>query len=127
MLLPVVHEAIGLNRNFRVQSITYDPRCEQYYDVVEIAVSDFRQESIADSQHKAIRTALHRLDNTEKTTTSIKTVIKNLDTYIDGAFADGLVSEAEAKAIEKYINTVNSTKSDIDAQFTTLYANSFLS
>ena len=66
MLLPVVHEAIGLNRNFRVQSITYDPRCEQYYDVTEITISDFRQESIADSQHKAIRTALHRLDNADK-------------------------------------------------------------
>ena len=28
MLLPVVHEAISLNRNFRVQSIAYDPRKE---------------------------------------------------------------------------------------------------
>lgn len=127
MLLPIVHEAIGLNRNFRVQSITYDPRREQYYDVVEIAVSDFRQESIADSQHKAIRTALHRLDDADKVSTSIKTSVRNLDTYIDGAFYDGVISKAEADAIEKYINIVNSQKSDIDAQFTALYANSYLS
>jgi hypothetical protein len=53
--------------------------------------------------------------------------VNALDTFVNGAFKDGLVSEAEAKAIEKYTNVVNSQKSDIDAQFTVLYANSYLS
>ena len=34
-------------------------------------------------------------------------VITDLEEYIDGAFADGIISEAEAKAIEIYINQLN--------------------
>ncbi len=31
--------------------------------------------------------------------------VEGLHNYVDGAFADGIIDEAEAKAIEKYINT----------------------
>ncbi|MBR5271803.1 MAG: hypothetical protein IKU25_00180 [Clostridia bacterium] len=53
--------------------------------------------------------------------------IEDLEDYIDGAFADGIITEAEAKAIEKYINTVNSTKAGVEATYNKLYANSYLS
>ena len=36
--------------------------------------------------------------------------VSNLNNYVDGAFADGVISEAEASAIEKYINTVKMQK-----------------
>lgn len=52
--------------------------------------------------------------------------VDNLEIYIDGAFADGIISEAEAKAIEKYINTVNNTKAGVEATYTKLYANAYL-
>lgn len=124
----IEHPALGIDKVINVQQVVYDLSKDSPYDIEDIIISDLKtDDSKADTTHRQIATTVHRLDNTEKTTTSIKTVIKNLDTYIDGAFADGLVSEAEAKAIEKYINTVNSTKSDIDAQFTALYANSYLS
>ena len=55
-----------------------------------------------------------------------KDAVSDLNRYVDGAFADGLVSEAEAKAIEKYINTVNASKREADATYTALYANPFL-
>lgn len=43
--------------------------------------------------------------------------VDDLKDYVDGAFADGIISEAEAKAIEKYINIVNSTsQSAVQAQ-----------
>lgn len=53
----------------------------------------------------------------------INTSINNLNTYVDGAFKDGVIDAAEAKAIEKYINTVNSEKGDSDSRYTEIYEN----
>lgn len=54
------------------------------------------------------------------------TAIGNLNNYVNGAFADGIITEAEAKAIEKYINTVNNTKAAVEAAYNKLYTNSYL-
>ena len=53
--------------------------------------------------------------------------IDDLGDYVDGAFADGIISEAEAKAIEKYINTVKNSKAAVEATYTKLYGNAYLS
>ena len=55
------------------------------------------------------------------------TAIGDLNEYVDGAFSDGIISEAEAKAIEKYINTVNNTKAAVEAAYNKLYTNAYLS
>lgn len=49
-----------------------------------------------------------------------------LDTYVDGAFADGIVSQAEAKAIEKYLNALGAEKSDLDTKYSEIYNNASL-
>jgi len=45
---------------------------------------------------------------------------------VDGAFADGIITEAEALAIEKYLNTVKNTRAAVEATYNKLYANSYL-
>ena len=55
-----------------------------------------------------------------------KEAVKNLNDYVDGAFSDGIISEAEAKAIEKYINIVTQTKKECDATYEKLYVNVYL-
>ena len=54
------------------------------------------------------------------------TAVGDLNAYVDGAFADGIITEAEAKAIEKYINTVNNTKAAVEAAYNKLYTNAYL-
>ena len=54
------------------------------------------------------------------------TAVGGLHDYIDGAFADGIITEAEAKAIEKYINSVNGTKLAVEATYTNLFTNGYL-
>ena len=54
------------------------------------------------------------------------TAIGNPNNYVNGAFADGIITEAEAKAIEKYINTVNNTKAAVEAAYNKLYTNAYL-
>ena len=55
-----------------------------------------------------------------------KKAVENLSGYVDGAFADGIISESEAKAIEKYINIVTQTKKECDATYEKLYVNPYL-
>lgn len=54
------------------------------------------------------------------------TAVDNLNTYVDGAFKDGVIEESEAQAIEKYINIVDNAKKTTDAAYTKLYANTYL-
>lgn len=49
--------------------------------------------------------------------------VNDLETEIEGAFADGIIQEAEAISIEKYINVLAREKADIDNQFTIVYGN----
>lgn len=52
--------------------------------------------------------------------------VSDLNKYVDGAFADGIITGAEAQAIEKYINVVKSAKSDVEATYNKLYMNGYL-
>lgn len=72
--------------------------------------------TLANNAAKAAQTAA---DNANQSVTS-------LNTYVDGAFADGIITEAEAKAIEKYLNTVNTSKDSVTATYTKLYSNTYL-
>ncbi len=54
-------------------------------------------------------------------------IVINLDAFVDGAFHDGVVEESEAKAIETYINQINSEKASLEATYNKLYLNSYLS
>lgn len=75
---------------------------------------------------REIREAKDAAADASKEASDVRDSVGSLKGYVDGAFADGLVSEAEAKAIEKYINTVNASKREADATYTALYANPFL-
>ena len=61
-----------------------------------------------------------------ETAKNANTAVGDLNDYVDGAFADGIITEAEAKAIEKYINTVNNTKAAVEAAYNKLYTNAYL-
>ena len=54
------------------------------------------------------------------------TAVGNLNTYVDGAFKDGVIETSESKAIEKYINIVNSEKAGLEATYNKLYLNTYL-
>lgn len=74
-----------------------------------------------------ITQAQNSADNALNNAKNANTAVVNLNKYVDGAFADGIITEAEAKAIEKYINTVNNTKAAVEAAYNKLYTNAYLS
>ena len=73
---------------------------------------------------------LKNLDEWPELDQSIKEAKKSMEDlnyYVDGAFKDGIVTETEAVAIEKYLNTVNVSKAEVEATYKKLYENTYLS
>lgn len=73
---------------------------------------------------------LKNLDEWPELDQSIKEAkksVEDLNYYVDGAFKDGIVTETEAVAIEKYLNTVNVSKAEVEAIYKKLYENTYLS
>lgn len=62
----------------------------------------------------------------QKEIDDVNNAVINLGDTINGAFKDGIISEAEAKAIASNINILNAEKADIDAYYNKLYVNAYL-
>ena len=87
------------------------------------------QDKLKEFSDAAMKEALQALQDAEdagKAAEQANSAVSGLHDYMDGAFADGIITEAEAKAIEKYLNTVKNTRAAVEATYNKLYANSYL-
>ena len=100
----------------------------KFYAAVESSNKSIQDKlkGYSDNAQKAADEANNNASQAMEDANEAKEAVTNLNDYVDGAFADGVISEAEAKAIEKYINVVNQTKKDVDATYSVLYSNPFL-
>lgn len=80
----------------------------------------------SDNAQKAADEAKNNAAQAMEDVNEAKNAVSDLNEYVDGAFSDGIISEAEAKAIGTYLNTVTASKKEVDATYTTLYANVYL-
>ena len=86
------------------------------------------QDKLKDYSDEALKQAMQALEDAAdaaKAAQDAATSVEGLHDYVDGAFADGIIDEAEAKAIEKYLNTVGNTKSAVEATYSKLYVNAY--
>lgn len=99
-----------------------------FYEAVEIANTSIQNKlkSYSDNARKAADEANNNASSAMDTANKTSGAVSDLNGYIDGAFADGIISGAEAKAIEKYVNTVNSAKKEVEATYNVLYGNEYL-
>lgn len=67
------------------------------------------------------------IEETQSYAEAVNDSVADLDLYINNAFKDGVIDAAEAKSIEKYINSVNEIMSKAEASYTKVYANTYLS
>ena len=112
----------------------YDTIGESTITVRRISVSIGTTEiawelSDADVQAKiddAKQEALTAAGNAQTSANNANMAVGDLNTYVDGSFKDGVIEASEAKAIEKYINIVNTEKSNLEATYNTLYVNTYL-
>lgn len=58
--------------------------------------------------------------------TEVEDQISNLGDVLGDAFRDGIIDEAEAKAIQEHLKRLDTEKADVDAQYNELYTNEYL-
>ena len=75
---------------------------------------------------QAIQEAKDAAEDAKKEAADVQTNVAEFTEYVNGAFSDGIITEAEAKAIATYINIVNNEKKSAEATYNELYNNSYL-
>lgn len=100
---------------------TYKEKVEAANMAIQAILKGYSDAALKEAQNasESAGAAQTSADNASKSVTS-------LNSYVDGAFADGIISEAEATAIEKYLNTVKTSKADVEATYNKLYVNVYL-
>ncbi len=86
----------------------------------EIDMSVTKVEVITDELQK-------KSQSFEESIESLNNKLDNLDGTLEEAIKDGLISEAEANSIKQQIKLLDKDKADIDAQYSELYNNDYLS
>jgi len=107
----------------------FNTKLSAFRSAVETANKSIQDKlkSYSDNAQKAADEANNSASSAMEDASEAKQAVSDLNKYVDGAFSDGIISEAEAKAIEKYLNTVNQSRREMDATYASLYVNPFLS
>ena len=107
---------------------SFNTECASFNEAVKAAEKSIQDKlkGYADNAQMAADEANQAASNAQEDANEAKQSVESLNTYVDGAFKDGIITESEAKAIATYINTVNSTKGSMDSTYTALYSNPYL-
>ena len=134
-LIKAVNDAIADGRTTVAEKNNVDSKFTAYNN----AIADYK--SKVEAANKAIQDTLKSYSdealakgkeaftaasNAQASANQAQQSVSGLGNYIDGAFSDGIIQESEAKAIEKYINTVKTDKAAVEATYNKLYVNSYL-
>jgi len=76
--------------------------------------------------NQSINVAKQAADNAQSTANIANSSVSTLNTYVDGSFKDGVISQSEAQSIEKYKNQVTKDFNDLIAGYNIIYANTYL-
>lgn len=117
---------VNLNNTSDVDGVTLRNRFTSYYTAkVNLlkAITD-----AVDNNLDSVWTEMENLQNSvNQEIADVTQQVNDLEGYVDGSFADGIISQAEAVAIETYINQINTEKADIDNKYNQIYNDSYLS
>jgi hypothetical protein len=106
----------------------FNSQYASYSNAVEIATKCIMDaiDKKADNAISAAQSAQDAADQAKQDIISTNDSITDLSNYIDNAFKDGIIDEAEAKAITTYINNINATKAAVEASYNELSSNTYL-
>lgn len=91
------------------------------------ATGQFQKEFDIEQIDQTAREAAQAAATAQQDANAAAADVSSLKNFTDEAFADGVISRAEASSIEKYTNSVEETQKSADASYTTVYNNSLLS
>lgn len=88
------------------------------------ATGQFQKEFDIEQIDQTAREAAQAAATAQQDANAAAADVSSLKNFTDEAFADGVISRAEASSIEKYTNSVEETQRSADASYTTVYNNS---
>lgn len=65
-------------------------------------------------------------EDVEASISDVSNALSSFENTVNGSFKDGIIEEAEAKAISQNINILNNEKADIDKEYSSIYDNANL-
>lgn len=104
------------------------PTCDQSWKGISNVKTEFEQSL------NGFRMEVSSGYSTKEEVSKIEQEINNVSNSIDkiendlisGIFTDGIIDEAEAKAIEQHLQTIDREKKDVDAKYNQIYSNTYL-
>ncbi|MFR1956167.1 InlB B-repeat-containing protein [Phocaeicola coprophilus] len=106
------------DKNVFTGKVVIKPGSEGFGNLTDAPDMNEIESSISDAKNAAL--------DAQNAANTAQGAVSDLNDYVDGAFSDGIIEKSEAQAIEKYINTVNQTKKEVEATYNALYANPYL-
>ena len=99
----------------------YQSAVEAANEAIQNTLKGYSDDALAEAKaaHSAANAAQDSADDAGQ-------AVSDLDNEVKTTFRDGVLTDAEKISIEKYLNTVGSTMSDVRATYTKLYANPYL-
>lgn len=76
--------------------------------------------------NNSIREAQEAVYAAQEAIGGVQVSVDDFKLYVDGAFSDGIISEAETKSISQYVNIVNNERESADATYNELRVNPYL-
>ena len=106
------------DKNVFTGKVIIKPGSEGFGNLTDAPDMNEIESSISDAKNAAL--------DAQDAANTAQGAVSDLNDYVDGAFSDGIIEKSEAQAIEKYINTVNQTKKEVEATYNVLYTNPYL-
>lgn len=88
--------------------------------------SNYTDDTLAKKAEQDAFNAQNSANNAQQSANEASNSIDNLNTYVDGAFKDGIITQTEAQSIASLVNTVNESFSSLSGAYSILYANEYL-
>lgn len=94
---------------------------------LETAVDEIATKKAADAESSAVTHANNLKLDIDQDIKDVDGRITDFDEYVEGAFKDGVVNQAEAFAIATHIEQLKNEKTDVDKRYENIHANTNLS
>ena len=132
-LIQKINEAIADGRTTQAEKTAVDASFTAYSNALttlseklQLAVNSIETKKITKVEDNFQTYAQSIIVPLQAEMADITERIDELDDYIGDAFADGIISQAEAKAIGTYLNNIAKEKADVDAQYDYISSISYL-
>lgn len=120
-LVSTINNTIADNKASEEDSALVDAKFQAYRDELALLVSLMTRATDKIAGKHADQARKEAQEYTDAAKADLQEQIDATDTYIDGAFKDGIIYDSEYRKIQGYINTLQAKKAEFDQKYNEIY------